>query len=800
MTGKWKTALLFWGICWAACAPTEESAQSERAAAIFDRTVAVSTLGPIGGGNALTLPAQRHLVRVGGTDLIAIQQDGANGRFLGLYRSEDSGLSWRYVGGIVNQRPPRATADLLVAGQDVAVLHSYEGPSLFGSSLHDVVFQWWRRSSSADTWVPDAPVRVFDSTSDSTAYSRAEMTRDSLGRIWVVAFRLNADGSNSAQVAVSTDGGASFRQQPDLATMPFRGGGRLVSLGTRLLFLWDGHKTADPTRMRLRSDGDPVDEWSAAQAVFSEGIYHGAALSAVVDGRGGLHLFYKDKTAVLWYRHFDGATSTWGARQLIEDVGDWALQPAASRIGDDLVVFYNRVIDTNTNDEMRLRVLSNGVWSPPRVIDSTVSWKGYPRVPEVLPATATAIPCVAGVTPDANGGGVARVYTLSWTASPPVADLGAPRADLAAPVDLAPPPPPDLAPPPPPPPLDAGTGTGTLTFRETYRNAAMDLLAVAPDGTAYARSLSTGSDRIFISTDGARTWTERGRHPLRYGFKIMSALADNTLLATVRAGTNFVISRSTDRGATWTDVLSLGPYRTLQPRSIQELGGTVFLLEYQSFTDGDTPIRLWASTDRGASFTVRTTFQGHRHGHGLRADPSTNTLWAYFGDSTRQSGVYRSTDGGRTFTQVLGGQPSDIVDATVLPGGDLLFGQDISFLPDRPTIARLSPSGTLTTIAPLPGPSYSIQRLSGGGFVVGVEREANGDLYPPGDYNAHLFGSPDGERWSEVARFTAADPANDVRADVYYELPSTRKLVIQLSNAAGFGPDGRGYVLLAPQR
>src|SRR5262249_39173702 len=142
-----------------------------------------------------------------------------------------------------------------------------------------------------------------------------------------------------------------------------------------------------------------------------------------------------------------------------------------------------------------------------------------------------------------------------------------------------------------------------------------------------------------------------------------------------------------------------------------------------------TPIRLWRSTDRGATWSVRFTFNGHRHGHGLCADPSTGALWVYFGDTDAQSGIYRSFDGGLTWTFMLGNQDGDVVDATPLPGGGLLFGQDISFLPTLPSVASLDASGRYTILAPLIGPSYAIHALSRGGYVVSSERENGGDIY-----------------------------------------------------------------------
>src|SRR5262249_17399658 len=152
--------------------------------------------------------------------------DGAAGHGLGFYRSDDDGRSFQYYQPIQDDPQERDTAELLVVGDDVALVYSFEGPELFGSTEHDVYFQWWRRSSA--DWVPDPPVLVFNSTSEETAYYRGELERDSLGRFWIQSFRLNPDGSATARVAVSSDGGRTFQIQPDLGNFPVEGGGRLT--------------------------------------------------------------------------------------------------------------------------------------------------------------------------------------------------------------------------------------------------------------------------------------------------------------------------------------------------------------------------------------------------------------------------------------------------------------------------------------------------------------------------------------------------------------------------------------------
>src|SRR5581483_11922435 len=114
-------------------------------------------------------------------------------------------------------------------------------------------------------------------------------------------------------------------------------------------------------------------------------------------------------------------------------------------------------------------------------------------------------------------------------------------------------------------------------------------------------------------------------------FFIMTSTSKGILLADSPEASGHFITRSADHGATWADVLSLGSYRTLTPHSFAELDGVVYLLEYQSFTQGSVPITLFASSDHGATWTTRFVFSGHRHGHGLCADPTTHVLWALFG-------------------------------------------------------------------------------------------------------------------------------------------------------------------------
>jgi hypothetical protein len=374
---------------------------------------------PVEGGNALTLPAHRHLVRVdrgsgrGSVLLLAVQRGGSGGRGLGLYRSHDSGRSWKYEGPI-HDDARQDRADLLAVGRDVALVSSVETPDsagISGSTSRDVVFQWWRYQSSTDRWAAGRTLKVFDSRSSSTAYYRAELARDSRGRIWVQAFKRESDGGSTLVVAVSTDNGSTFREMPALdRNLSKRGGGRLLHLGGKLVVVYGSHSGGMAARYRVRDDGAPLSSWSSVRTAFSEGIYHGAALSAVADGRGGMHLVYKDNAERLRYRHFDG--QRFGASLVVQDNGDWALQPAVTRVGSTVHIFYNRPHRDGRGYDLVVRKLNGRSLGSVRELASISGFAGYPASVAVLPSGAR-IPCLFGMEPKGSSDRLAVVFAPS---------------------------------------------------------------------------------------------------------------------------------------------------------------------------------------------------------------------------------------------------------------------------------------------------------------------------------------------------------------------------------------------------
>jgi hypothetical protein len=400
-----------------------------------------STVASVGGGNALSTPAARHIVRMdSGTYLLALQRDGVGNPSetgLALYRSEDDAQSWSFYASINPSVAERHTADMVTLSNDVGMVESFDAPSIMPDSRLDparkVYFQRWR-SNGGSQWIPDARVPVFTPLS-GIAYHRGELAVDSVGRIWVQAFKRgltacdpsrdsrcalcdtpgNGDNyRNDVVVAVSADGGSTFTREQVVGSTICRAGGRLISAGSKLLLIWNDYSgnengTRIVTRFRLRDAADPVSTWSAVQDAFrdepADGIYHGAALNAVADA-SGVHLVYKDQNQMrLWYRRFDVASGAFGPRVQVDDsVQDWALQPAATLRNGELFILANHLL-AQGRYETRMWRLSTGL-GPSKSTSLAIedAFHGYPAMPETLPASARTLPYVyaRGASPDGS--------------------------------------------------------------------------------------------------------------------------------------------------------------------------------------------------------------------------------------------------------------------------------------------------------------------------------------------------------------------------------------------------------------
>lgn len=126
------------------------------------------------------------------------------------------------------------------------------------------------------------------------------------------------------------------------------------------------------------------------------------------------------------------------------------------------------------------------------------------------------------------------------------------------------------------------------------------------------------------------------------------------------------IIRSTDGGATWTDVVAaqaniqyLGPTSMCQ----DPVTGYIYLSEYVTVNAATQATwKISRSTDDGATWATFHTFQRDavanpttavRHGHSIQWDPIGQRIWFLCGDSEKAAGLYRVNAGGTDVEAVI---------------------------------------------------------------------------------------------------------------------------------------------------
>ncbi|MFF8842304.1 1,4-beta-glucanase [Streptomyces sp. NPDC015127] len=148
------------------------------------------------------------------------------------------------------------------------------------------------------------------------------------------------------------------------------------------------------------------------------------------------------------------------------------------------------------------------------------------------------------------------------------------------------------------------------------------------------------------SNDGGRTWEPFAAQPSLAASAPgpVAASADGTTLLWSFVhwdGTRHPAHRSTDNGTTWTEVPSFPKGAT----PVADPADPALFYAYDTATG-----TLCATTDRGASFAARATGlpAGDPQFEIAAAPGRTGHLWL----SAKGHGLYRSTDGGRTFAKV----------------------------------------------------------------------------------------------------------------------------------------------------
>jgi lysophospholipase L1-like esterase len=317
--------------------------------------------------------------------------------------------------------------------------------------------------------------------------------------------------------------------------------------------------------------------------------------------------------------------------------------------------------------------------------------------------------------------------------------------------------------------------TRPLSIDVVFENPSRYTVTVDHNGVSYGTSSSTGDPRyrLYRSFDEGRTWSTLYDFPDNTAIAgAISVLTDNTLIAAVNEPDAMHLFRSADGGASWTDVFQFLPdYQILSAHSITDDGTYVYVGSYNVLDTSDHVNWIWRSSDDGQTWSVVRTTTTRRHIHFVQVDPRTRSLYAAYGDSPAQSALERSTDHGVTWETVCSEADCAAVDIAFDPSGFAIFGTDnptrASFV-DRLDLA----TGALTSIAGLPGASYSALNLGGGVWLVGETHERGG-VFAPGDSSVHLFGSADGGRtFVDVLQRPVTDPSGSAGLQVQFAFPS----------------------------
>ncbi len=229
----------------------------------------------------------------------------------------------------------------------------------------------------------------------------------------------------------------------------------------------------------------------------------------------------------------------------------------------------------------------------------------------------------------------------------------------------------------------------------------LNLSALAVDAGSATRAYAGSNLGVWLTTDGGMSWrglssaptdvAVLGAHPVRAG--------------TVYAGGATGLAATRDGGSTWTDVgLPVGPEVPVtavvfHPRRPD----VVFVATRIPFDSGSStnpaPPRLgdgvYGSIDGGSTWTLLSQGLGDRHVGALALDPRrTATLYA----ATEGYGIFRTTDGGKQWNPARSGKTgfgpgqSTVTALTVDPVDGTLYAASGKYAP-KPGIWRSRDGG-----------------------------------------------------------------------------------------------------------
>jgi len=207
-----------------------------------------------------------------------------------------------------------------------------------------------------------------------------------------------------------------------------------------------------------------------------------------------------------------------------------------------------------------------------------------------------------------------------------------------------------------------GTGCAATCIDRTNNNT----LYV---GTGDANYYSGGSG-VWKSTDGGNTFTQSntGMGNVLVIEIIMSPTDANTLVAATNAG----IYKTTNGGGSWT---LTSPVDQITDMRVNRGGGSTTI-----YAISRTSQNFYRSTDMGSTWVTQNIGPSTLGAGRLAVTPAdTNVVYLGFIGSNSTTGgvIYRSTDGGVTFTQQKGDTAPDLVGYSASQGGQGNYNFDI---------------------------------------------------------------------------------------------------------------------------
>ena len=270
------------------------------------------------------------------------------------------------------------------------------------------------------------------------------------------------------------------------------------------------------------------------------------------------------------------------------------------------------------------------------------------------------------------------------------------------------------------------------------------------------RSYASRRGVIYCSDSGGRRWKPLTRLPLPLLQRIRSSgrlqrrlwRAAVHHVAPLSSGALAVFGyRAVYRIDSAGRCIGVSALRGSRPLCVCVEGDVIYYGEYRANREG-SPVHVWASRDRGATWRPVHRFLGVRHVHGVFSDPHDEALWITTGDSDRAAGIWRTRDRFGTVERVAGGSQQTRAVQLLFTRKHVYFGSDAPASVNH--IYRLRRAdAAIERLQKVEGPVYYGCR-TGGRLFFSTACE------PPTlreTRDVAVWSSADGSRWQRLAVF-----------------------------------------------